>query len=80
MLQGPLSRIDRRVSVGLAFVWLVAGISGLIAGAIGSSLPLMLVSLFVVAWGVVWAWVAWRGRLLGSAAGRTDRRDAHVEG
>ena len=74
MLRGPLSKIDRGVSVALAVVWLVAGFAGLAAGALRASVPLMLVSLFVVAWGVAWALVALRGRLLGSAADRPARR------
>ena len=74
MLRGPLSKVDRGVSVALAVVWLVAGFVGLAAGAIRASLPLMLGSLFVLAWGVAWALVAWRGRLLGFVADRRSRR------
>jgi hypothetical protein len=74
MLRGPLSKVDRGVSVALAIVWLVAGLAGLAAGAIRGSVPLMLVSPFVAAWGVAWAWVAWRGRPLGPVADRPSRR------
>jgi fatty acid desaturase len=74
MLRGRLSRVDRGVSIVLAIVWLVAGLAGLAAGAIGESVPLMLVSPFVAAWGAAWAWVAWRGRPLGSVADRPMRR------
>lgn len=74
MLRGTLSKVDRGVSVALAVVWLVAGSVGLVAGAIRASLPLMLVSLFVLAWGVAWALFAWRGRLLGSVADLRSRR------
>ena len=65
MLRSALSRIDRRVSAVLAIVWLVAGGAGITVGVIDASVPLLIVSVLVVAWGALWAVVAWRGRLLG---------------
>ena len=69
MLRSALSRIDRRVSAVLAIVWLVAGVAGITVGVIHASVPLLIVSVLVVAWGAVWVVVAWRGRLLGPPRG-----------
>ena len=76
MLRGPLSKSDRGVSVALAIVWLVAGSAGLVAGAARASVPLLLISPFVLAWGVAWAWVAWRGRPIGSLHDQPARQRA----
>jgi len=70
MLRGPLSKLDRGVSVALAMVFLVAGVSGVIVGAIQSHFALLVVSLLVAAWGVAWGAVAWRSRLFGSSRRR----------
>ena len=79
MLRSALSKVDRGVSVVLAVVWLIAGVAGLVVGTIHASLPLLVASALVVAWGVAWSVVAWRGRLLGSSVpgasrGRHDTR------
>lgn len=65
MMRRILSKIDRGVSVVLALIFLVAGVAGVVVGAIHSNFLLLVVSVLVAGWGGVWAAVAWRGRLLG---------------
>jgi hypothetical protein len=65
MIRGALSRLDRGVSGVLALVFVVGGVAGVVVGAIHSHYLLLVVSVLVIGWGVAWAAVAWRGRLLG---------------
>lgn len=65
MVRGSLSKVDRIASAVLALVFLGAGGVGIVMGAGRSHFLLLAVSVLAACWGVAWAVVAWRGRLLG---------------
>jgi len=63
-LRGNLSGVNRAVAVVLAFVWLGAGIAGVVAGLGRGQVVVVIAAVAALVYGLIWLRVATRGRLL----------------
>lgn len=59
-----LSRLDRGIAVGLAVIFIAAGIIGIVMGVARYQWMFVLVTLASIWWGAVWMRVAVKGRRL----------------
>jgi hypothetical protein len=64
MTKSTLSKLDRGIAVGLAVIFIAAGITGIIMGIARYHWLLVLIGLVSVWWGSVWTRVAAKGRRL----------------
>jgi hypothetical protein len=66
MTKVALSRLDRGIAAGLAVIFIVAGIIGVVIGLASSRWVMDLVGLISIWWGCIWMGVACKGRRLQS--------------
>lgn len=64
MIKATVSRLDRGVAVGLAVIFIAAGIIGVVLGVAKDQWLSILVALASIWWGSVWVHVAVKGRRL----------------
>lgn len=63
-IRDKLSGVNRAVALGLAIVWLGAGIVGVVFGVGRAQVVLAIVGVAAIAYGLLWIRVAARSRLL----------------
>jgi 1,4-dihydroxy-2-naphthoate octaprenyltransferase len=64
MTKIAVSKLDRGVAVGLAIIFIAAGITGIVMGVAKYQWLLVLIGLVSIWWGSVWTRVAVKGRRL----------------
>ena len=63
-IRSKLSDVNRAIALALAFVWLGAGVVGIVLGLINDLVLLVGLALFAISYAVLWFRVVTRSRLL----------------